>query len=61
MKYRCEATSLEGFVQQLASNILPHGYWHNVTGRVPDGKDPHGDSQIAMGTVSCWAEINAAR
>lgn len=40
MNYRCEATSLEGFVQQLASNILPHGYWHYVTGRVPDGKDP---------------------
>jgi hypothetical protein len=40
MEYRCEATSLEGFVQQLASNILPHGYWFYVTGRVPDGKDP---------------------
>lgn len=40
MDYRCETTSLEGFVQQLASNILPHGYWFYVTGRVPDGKDP---------------------
>lgn len=40
MDYRCEATSLEGFVQQLASNILPHGYWLYVTGRVPEGKDP---------------------
>jgi hypothetical protein len=38
--YRCEATSLEGFVQQLASNILPHGYWLYVTGHVPEGKDP---------------------
>lgn len=40
MKYRCETTTETGFVQQLASNILPHGYWFYVTGRVPDGKDP---------------------
>lgn len=40
MEYRCVATSLEGFVQQLASNILPHGYWLYVTGHVPEGKDP---------------------
>src|SRR5262245_32678228 len=38
-EYRCVATSLEGFVQQLASNILPHGYWFYVTGQVPEGKD----------------------
>lgn len=41
MPYRCEATSLEGFVQILASNYLPHGYWFYVTGRVPAGKDPN--------------------
>jgi hypothetical protein len=29
-----------GFVQQLASNYLPHGYWFYVTGVVPEGKDP---------------------
>ncbi len=40
MEYRCQTTSLEGFVQQLASNILPHGYWFYVTGQVPEGKDP---------------------
>jgi hypothetical protein len=40
MEYRCEATSLIGFVQILASNYLPHGYWFYVTGRVPAGKDP---------------------
>ena len=38
MEYRHEATSIEGFVQMLASNYLPHGYWFYVTGRVPDGK-----------------------
>lgn len=40
MTYRFEATSLEGFIQHLASNLLPHGYFFYVRGRVPDGKDP---------------------
>lgn len=40
MKYRYEAKSIEGFVQILASNYLPHGYWFYVTGRVPPGKSP---------------------
>src|SRR5262245_16484713 len=39
MEYRCVATSLEGFVQQLESNILRNGYWFYVAGRVPEGKD----------------------
>lgn len=38
--YRCEAQTVTGFVQQLASNYLPHGYWFYVTGVVPVGKDP---------------------
>lgn len=38
MEYRCEAKSIVGFVQMLASNYLPHGYWFYVTGRVPAGK-----------------------
>lgn len=40
MQYRYETTSLEGFVQYVGSNLLPHGYWFYVTGRVPEGKDP---------------------
>lgn len=40
MQYRYETTSLEGFVQYVASNLLPHGYWFYVTGRIPEGKDP---------------------
>lgn len=40
MEYRCEAKSVIGFVQQLASNYLPHGYWFYVTGVIPEGKDP---------------------
>ena len=38
MKYLCETSSLEGFVQQIAGNYLPHGYWFYVTGHVPDTK-----------------------
>jgi len=33
-------TSIEGFVQLLACNLLPHGYWFYVTGRIPEAKDP---------------------
>ncbi|NOZ57151.1 MAG: hypothetical protein GXO73_10245 [Calditrichaeota bacterium] len=40
MKYRCEANCLEGFIQILASNYLPHGYWFYVTGYIPENKDP---------------------
>lgn len=38
--YRCEATSVEGFIQQLAVGYVGHGYWFYVTGRVPPTKDP---------------------
>jgi len=40
MQYRCETTSVEGFVQQVAVQYLRHGYWFYVAGRVPVGKDP---------------------
>jgi len=40
MEYRCVTTSVEGLVQLLAANYLPHGYWFYVTGCMPDGKDP---------------------
>jgi hypothetical protein len=39
MKYRCEVTSVEGAVQLLACNYLPHGYWFYVPGFVPAKKD----------------------
>ncbi len=39
MQYRAVATSVEGFVQQIACCYLRHGYWFYVTGRIPDGKD----------------------
>lgn len=40
MQYRCETTSVEGFVQQVAVQYLRHGYWFYVAGSVPAGKDP---------------------
>src|SRR5262245_18031015 len=40
MQYRCEATTLEGFIQQLAVCYVGRGYWHYVTGRIPESKDP---------------------
>ena len=39
-RYRWEATSIEGFVQQLAVSYLSHGYYFYVTGVVPARKDP---------------------
>jgi hypothetical protein len=41
MKYRCEATSVTGFIQQLAVGYVGRGYFFYVVGRVPEGKDPH--------------------
>ncbi len=40
MEYQYEVTSIEGLVQLLACNLLPHGYWFYVTGQIPEGKDP---------------------
>ena len=39
MQYRCEATSVEGFVQQIACSYLRHGYWWYVTGIIPKQKN----------------------
>lgn len=40
MPNRYEATSLEGFVQQLAVGFVCRGYWFYVTGWIPESKDP---------------------
>lgn len=39
MGYRCVATSIQGFVQQLAVAYITHGYWFYVVGEIPEGKD----------------------
>lgn len=38
MTYRCVATTIEGFIQQLAVCYVCRGYWYYVTGRLPAGK-----------------------
>src|ERR1700727_2367963 len=38
--YRCEETSVEGFVQQLAVGYIARGYLFYVAGSIPEGKDP---------------------
>jgi hypothetical protein len=40
MSYRCEATSVQGFIQQLAVGYVGRGYIFYVLGQVPRGKDP---------------------
>src|SRR5512135_1422643 len=40
MDYSAEATSLEGFIQQLAVGYLARGYRFYFQGLIPDGKDP---------------------
>jgi hypothetical protein len=40
MDYRCEATSVSGFIQQLAVGYVGRGYFFYVAGQVPEGKDP---------------------
>ena len=38
--YRCEATTLEGFVQQLAVGYISRGYWFYSAGFIPERKNP---------------------
>lgn len=40
VEYRYEATTVSGFLQQLAVAYLAHGYRFYVTGKIPEGKDP---------------------
>jgi hypothetical protein len=53
MNERYEATTLQGFVQYLAANILPHGYWFYVTGHVPEGKDPEAIDEKLIQKYDC--------
>jgi len=40
MSYRCEATSVAGFIQQVAVGYLARGYYFYVSGKIPERKDP---------------------
>ena len=48
MAYSCVATSVAGFIQQLAVAYVAHGYYFYVTGRIPDEKDPMATDQKIM-------------
>ncbi len=65
MSYRCEATSLTGFVQQLACAYLRHGYVYFVRGEVPMGKDPRAVDAKLIGlhgiAVSKWQRARRKR
>lgn len=59
MPYQCVATTVAGFVQQLAVNYVARGYYFYVTGTIPQGKDPSKTDRKIMGQygidISKWA------
>jgi hypothetical protein len=59
MAYSTEATSVPGFVQQLAVGYVSHGYYFYVTGRVPRDKDPRAVDEKLLARygigISKWA------
>src|SRR5262245_42858115 len=61
--YRCEASSLAGFVQQLAARYVASGYVFYVVGRVPPRKDPHAvDAKlIERYGIDCSKFVHARR
>jgi hypothetical protein len=61
MAYRCEVTTVEGFIQQLAVSYLRHGYLFYVSGRIPEAKNPqHVDAKLIAKygiNISKWARV----
>jgi len=64
-RYRYEATTVEGFVQQLAVCYFSNRYWFYVLGEVPAGKDPRAvDDKILARYEVCqskWAKARASQ
>src|SRR5580658_9181505 len=58
MSYRCVATSVAGFVQQLAVGYIANGYYFYVAGLIPAHKDPAKTDRKILDTyhidVSKW-------
>jgi len=65
MTYQCVATSVAGFVQQLAVSYVARGYYFYVTGRIPSDKDPAKTDEKILGTyaidVSKWVRARRKR
>jgi hypothetical protein len=63
--YRAEATSMAGFVQQLAVSYLANGYLFYVHGRIPGDKDPDAvDAKLVDRyriDISKWARVRRKR
>jgi len=59
MQYRCEATSVAGFIQQLAVGYVARGYFFYVVGHVPEGKDPQQLDEKLIGKYSISASKGA--
>lgn len=61
--YRCEAVSVEGFVQQLSVGYVQHGHLFYVAGEVPGNKEPRVvDAKLIARyglNVSKWARARA--
>jgi len=61
-RYRCETTTLEGFIQQLAVSYVGRGYWWYVTGRIPPGKNPRAvDEKLISRYGITWKKWERAR
>lgn len=64
-EYRYVATSVEGFVQQLAVSYLKNHYWLYVRGEVPEGKDPERVDEKLLAkypiAVSKWSRARAKK
>lgn len=65
MQYRCEAASVEGFIQQLAVSYVGNGYYFYVKGRIPPGKNPRAvDAKLIHRygiDISKWARARRKR
>jgi hypothetical protein len=63
--YRYEATSLPGFIQQLAVSYVGHGYFFYVTGAIPKKKAPEAIDRKLIDrygvAISKWARSRRKR
>ena len=65
MEYRYVATSVAGFIQQLAVAYVSKGYYFYVAGRIPEHKDPARTDQKILEqygiAISKWARTRRKR
>ncbi len=63
--YRCVVTTLEGFVQQIATAYIPHGYWFYVQGQIPEHKTAETVDEKLIGrygvAMSKWTRARCKR